>query len=78
MTAEHQRELSLMSGLSRKHDHVVNLLGWRETLFNVQLFMPLYDQRYDQTLHKYIRGRSVPLYAGSTIGKQLSSRKQGP
>ena len=31
--------------------------------------MPLYDQ----TLRQYIRGRSVPLYAGSTIVKQLSS-----
>ena len=69
MTTEQQRELSLMRGLSRKHDHVVNLLGWRETCFNVQLFMPLYDQ----TLRQYIRGRSVPLYAGSTIVKQLSS-----
>ena len=68
-TTEQQRELSLMRGLSRKHDHVVNLLGWRETCFNVQLFMPLYDQ----TLRQYIRGRSVPLYAGSTIVKQLSS-----
>ena len=44
MTTEQQRELSLMRELSRKHDHVVNLLGWRETCFNVQLFMPLYDQ----------------------------------
>ena len=69
MTTEQQRELSLMRGLSRKHDHVVNLLGWRETCFNVQLFMPLYDQ----TLRQYIRGHSVPLYAGSTIVKQLSS-----
>ena len=41
----------------------------RETDFNVQLFMPLYDQ----TLRQYIRGHSVPLYAGSTIVKQLSS-----
>ena len=31
--------------------------------------MPLYDQ----TLRQYIRGCSVPLYAGSTIAKQLSS-----
>ena len=31
--------------------------------------MPLYDQ----TLRQYIRGCSVPLYAGSTIVKQLSS-----
>ena len=69
MTTEQQRELSLMRGLSRKHDHVVNLLGWRETCFNVQLFMPLYDQ----TLRQYIRRHSVPLYAGSTIVKQLSS-----
>ena len=69
MTTEQRRELSLMRGLSRKHDHVVNLLGWRETCFNVQLFMPLYDQ----TLRQYIRGHSVPLYAGSTIVKQLSS-----
>ena len=69
LTTEQQRELSLMRGLSRKHDHVVNLLGWRETCFNVQLFMPLYDQ----TLRQYIRGHSVPLYAGSTIVKQLSS-----
>ena len=69
MTTEQQRELSLMRGLSRKHDHVVNLLGWRETSFNVQLFMPLYDQ----TLRQYIRGRSVPFHAGSTIVKQLSS-----
>ena len=28
MTTSQQRELSLMRGLSRKHDHVVNLLGW--------------------------------------------------
>ena len=69
LTTEQQRELSLMRGLSRKHDHVVNLLGWRETCFNVQLFMPLYDQ----TLRQYIRGHSVPLYAARTIVKQLSS-----
>ena len=69
MTTEQQRELSLMRGLSRKHDHVVNLLGWRETCFNVQLFMPLYDQ----TLRQYIRGHSVPLYAGRIVVKQLSS-----
>ena len=48
MTTEQQRELSLMRGLSRKRDHVVNLLGWRETCFNVQLFMPLYDQTLRQ------------------------------
>ena len=47
----------------------MNLLGWRETCFDVQLFMPLYGQ----TLRQYIRGHSVPLYAGSTIVKQLSS-----
>ena len=69
MTTEQERELSLMKGLSRKHEHVVNLLGWRETYFNVQLFMPLYDQ----TLRQYIRGHSVPLHAGKTIVQQLSS-----
>ena len=40
MTTEQQRELSLTRRLSRQHDHAVNLLGWRETCFNVQLFMP--------------------------------------
>ena len=69
VTTEQQRELSFMRGLSRKHDHVVSLLGWRETCFNVLLLMPLYDQ----TLRQYIQGRRVPLYAGSTIVKQLSS-----
>ena len=46
-TTDHQRELSLMRGLSRKHDHVVNLLGWRETCFTAQLFMPLYARPCD-------------------------------
>ena len=40
MTTEQQRELSIMRKLARKRDHVVNLLGWREISFNVQLFMP--------------------------------------
>lgn len=69
MTTEQQRELSLMKALSRKHEHVVNLLGWRETCFDVQLIMPLYDQ----TLRQYIRGHSVPLHAGKIILQQLSS-----
>ena len=40
MITEQQRELSIMKGLSKKHDHIMNLLGWRETAFNVQLFKP--------------------------------------
>ena len=51
MTTEQQRELSIMRKLVRKHDHVVNLLGWRETCFDVQLFVPLYGQ----TLRQYTR-----------------------
>ena len=30
MTIEQQRELSIMKGLSTKHDHIINLLGWRD------------------------------------------------
>ena len=69
MTTEQQRELNLMRGLPRNRDHVLKLLGCRETYFNVILVLPLYDQ----TLRQYIQGRSVPLYAGSKIVKQLSS-----
>ena len=35
MTTEQQRELNLMRGLPRNRDHVLKLLGWRETYFNV-------------------------------------------
>ena len=40
-----------------------------KTRFNVQLFMPVYDQ----TLRQYILEHSVPLYAGRTFVQQLSS-----
>ena len=69
MTTEQQRELSIMKGLSKKHDHIMNLLGWRETVFNLQLFMPLYAQ----TLRQFIKGGAVPLQAGKTIMFQLCS-----
>ena len=68
-TIEQQRELSIMRSLAGRHDHVVRLLGWRETSFDVQLFMPLYEQ----SLRQYIRGRSVPVPVGSTIVRQVSS-----
>ena len=47
----------------------MTLIGWRETSFDVQLFMPLYDQN----LRQYIQGRSVPCYTGTRIIKQVSS-----
>ena len=69
MTIEHQRELSIMKRLSTKHDHIINLLGRRETNFNLQIFMPLYAQ----TLRQFIKGGVVPLQAGKTIMFQLCS-----
>ena len=69
MTIDQQRELSVMKRISGEHKHVVTLIGWRETSFDVQLFMPLCDQN----LRQYIQGRSVPVYTGTTIVKQVSS-----
>ena len=68
-TEEQQRELSIMKKLSGKHPNIMNLLGWRETKFNFQLFMPLYDQ----TLKQFINGSPVPLHAGQVITTQLCS-----
>ena len=41
-SVEQLREVTLLKKL--KHENVVALLAWRETHFNVQLLMPLYDQ----------------------------------
>ena len=69
LTIEHQRELIILKGVSNKHGHITTLLGWRETSFNLQLFMPLYEL----TLRQYIKSGVVPLHAGKTIMWQLCS-----
>ena len=41
MTGEQCRELSLMKTLTDKHPNLMPLLGWRETSFDIQVFLSL-------------------------------------
>ena len=66
---EQSRELHIMKSLDRKHPHLMKLLGWRETSFNFQLFMPLYEM----DLRKYIQRAPVSARNGKTIMSQLCS-----
>lgn len=66
---EQCRELAIMKSLSGKHPNLMNLLGWRDTAFNFQLFMPLYEM----DLRKYIQRAPVLLRSGKTIISQLCS-----
>ena len=66
-TAEHQCGLSIMKTLYKTHEHIMNLIGWKETGFIVQLFTPLYAQ----TLRQFIKGGDVSIIAGATIMLQL-------
>lgn len=45
------RELDVMRAISGKHPNVIQLIGWRETAFDFQLFMPLCETN----LRKYIQ-----------------------
>ena len=64
-----ERELALMKSLRNTHPSIISLLGWRETAFNVQLFMPLYEM----TLRQHIRQASVPEDQGKAISLQMCS-----
>ena len=69
MTGEQCRELSLMKTLKDKHPNLMPLLGWRETSFDIQLFMPLYDLN----LRQFIKRELVPPKAGKDIVLQVFS-----
>ena len=69
MTGEQCRELSLMKTLKDKHPNLMLLLGWRETSFDIQLFMPLYDLN----LCQFIKRELVPPKAGKDIVLQVFS-----
>ena len=69
MTGEQCRELSLMKTLKDKHPNLMPLLGWRETSFDIQLFMPLYDLN----LRQFIKRELAPPKAGKDIVLQVFS-----
>ena len=69
MTGEQCRELSLMKTLTDKHPNLMPLLGWRETSFDIQLFMHLYDLN----LRQLIKRELVPPKAGKDIVLQVFS-----
>ena len=69
MTYMQCRELSLMKTLKDKHPNLMPLLGWRETSFDIQLFMPLYDLN----LRQFIKRELVPPKAGKDIVLQVFS-----
>ena len=66
---EQSRELDIMKSLCDKHPHLMKLLGWRDTAFNFQLFMPLYEM----DLRKYIQRAPVSARNGKSIMSQLCS-----
>lgn len=68
-TVSQGRELSIMKSLNRMHPHIMNLLGWRDTAFNFQLFMPLYSLN----LRQYIQRGLVSIQNGRTICSQACS-----
>ena len=67
MTLQQSRELSLMKAFKDQHPGIVSLQGWRETVFDVQLFMPLYDMN----LRQYIKQALVPRPEGREIASQI-------
>ena len=69
MTYMQCRELSLMKTLKDKHPNLMPLLGWRETSFDIQLFMPLYDLN----LRQFIKRELAPPKAGKDIVLQVFS-----
>ena len=66
---EQSRELDIMKSVCDKHPHLMKLLGWRDTAFNFQLFMPLYEM----DLRKYIQRAPVSARNGKSIMSQLCS-----
>ena len=52
-TTDQIREIEIMRAIS--HPCLVPLLGWRETAFDIQMIMPLYDT----DLHNYINNTTV-------------------
>ncbi len=69
MTVAQQREVDIMKSLHNAHPNIINLLGWRDTAFNVQLFMPLYPM----TLAQHIRNAPVPEDQAEAISLQMCS-----
>ena len=67
ITLQQSRELSLMKAFKDQHTGIVSLQGWRETVFDIQLFMPLYDMN----LRQYIKRGLVPQREGREIASQM-------
>ena len=58
-----------MKELKNKHPHIISLQGWRETPFDIQLFMP----KYDMNLREYLKQQRfrVPRCQGAPIVSQI-------
>ena len=69
LKSEQCRELSFMKELKNKHPHIISLQGWRETPFDIQLFMP----KYDMNLREYLKQQRfrVPRCQGAPIVSQI-------
>ena len=67
LSLEQSRELSFMKSLKDKHPHIISLQGWRDTAFDLQLFMP----KYDMNLREYLKLGVVPQCQGATIASQI-------
>ena len=64
-TQEQNRELSLLREL--KHPTVMKLLGWRETHFNLQLMMPLYEVDLHHYANNGIDETEAQIFAGCLL-----------
>ena len=64
-TQEQSRELSLLREF--KHAAVIKLLAWRETHFNVQIMMPLYESDLHHYIGSGIDEKEAQVFAGCLI-----------
>ena len=65
-SADTKREISILKDLV-EHDNIIRLLAWRETHFNTQLIMPLYDQ----DLRKLLRPNGVNADVAMRLSRDL-------
>jgi serine/threonine protein kinase len=70
VTEMQRREVELLKELSGQHPSIVNLLGWRSSMFNIQLLMPWYQA----DLHDFIskKGHLINVGVARKCAQQMT------